>query len=1535
VSTEPLAGVAPLISDSESDCLRPPPGLSLRVLLSQLLPPNVFVVCSATAPSPQISLKAFTERTRCFDFGFPDHGREWLCRSAPYSKPAAMPSSRRGLLWLLLCCAFLASGGAVEDTDSRRGLSEAADRRRLAGRRKTFNSQQTLESSGDLKQHGHERATLKAVACSAEPPSFCGLRYIRATPNDLYKIRIKTRYTELLLPGKGTLKRGSKRIQTSSSLKGIIFAGAVLRLGDHLPLLIAEAADDHGLTLADPYQGPRDLKDVDMHAINLQLTPGLYDASLGSTGVNPSSNPHIDPALTVPLGVAQQASVGIKQPGAPSTVPPLGSLTAGDHITFAGVIGGVIEKLALVSGSEPQPGTAAFDLEAAYPYRNTTKQRVFKFLHSRPDAQFPGVSDDFARGRRHKPVEKKPKQKEEADEVDALVSQLSGEADALFPASEVEAANAAALNSLYSVTLPGMVIVTQGKDQVETTDDLRPYLLPGSVIKIGGKGPYTVDHSSSSAVLPSGFKLSMPFAYPVKDASKAEATMRLSIERITDVQVLPGGYSIHSLPSSEQQGGSVSGSALQVPFVDARNYLIPGDVIMLVTSPLKLVTVHSVDYRTQNVGTEPYSFITLAPVSSTSQHQPLVLSPGATTEGLPVYKTGLRRAGYNTRAGVKKDHAAAKDTGASGKPHYNGCLAKPKKGSPLVTITNCDPRKAFRPGDEIFVGALEESLENLASPSTAASSKGSSLPWFAGDAATTLELAEKQKKEEKAEDAALLRGNKGPTTVNKRRGRRMPLYIASLPPHSDTAGGDVVTSSAILLSRPYEGDSADDDGDPFAALVPIYRSGAQWVPGIASLTQGQAIVTVSKDSTDSSAAAAGTDLRSLLTSGDLLQLGSLLPVFVAGSGGRRADVDKAVQSNAASGLLQGDPNGLMLRVYDPEEGHYSGVNDKDTLKQEVDAGWSYTAISKNSFYLHEPFALLSAAGLRIRKLPYRLVEGRISVAPPTNAVTTVFTSTDLRQLVAGGSALRFGVASTMPSALSAVVSGGKEQAPTASKATLSRAINAKTLLPSKDDKDVLYATACPWLPVFSPLSWGIASDAAKDHLKRLNERCLSTLPKAGDDASKQRIWFSAYLDTFGGCCGEGGDGGEVSTAALEEVAYKQLPGTVAVIQGSPIITTTADLTGYMAIGDRVAIGAGFTNSASSGSSNNKEDAHGVFTLASAPSYTSFRITIPHPGPTGSGLPLSLQYRRVKLSTDLSVTFNSPVAQTHGKDLRGELEAGDSIEIASVTKDGVRVVREFVVVPPLTATYITLSEAYQGDTSDAEAAYRLVGGSGPGILLPGTVSVRQGSDLVRSTEDLSGSIRQGDRLRLATMEVQAMEPITPEGFTLTRPYAGTSATGLRAYNLGRTSQQVTLEQLGRLKLQCRSIYCLAKIEEMERALPSDITRSLNAAALLPPSSSSAATSAAESRAEFLRKQAEAEAAVEKEWRSWYEKAKQQLGMTDIVSGGAASPGSSTSSLQLKPEDAAAVAQAAKLAMAAQGGRDALANAVANNKFPPPS
>lgn len=83
---------------------------------------------------------------------------------------------------------------------------------------------------------------------------------------------------------------------------------------------------------------------------------------------------------------------------------------------------------------------------------------------------------------------------------------------------------------------------------------------------------------------------------------------------------------------------------------------------------------------------------------------------------------------------------------------------------------------------------------------------------------------------------------------------------------------------------------------------------------------------------------------------------------------------------------------------------------------------------------------------------------------------------------------------------------------------------------------------------------------------------------------------------------------------------------------------------------------------------------------------------------------------MKLSGTVSVTQNDVRAITT-VDLRPELRVGDVVEVQTL---------QFVVVSPFTDKLFTLSDAFTGPSASGVFAYRVIAGSGPGLLMPGCV-----------------------------------------------------------------------------------------------------------------------------------------------------------------------------------------------------------------------
>lgn len=255
-----------------------------------------------------------------------------------------------------------------------------------------------------------------------------------------------------------------------------------------------------------------------------------------------------------------------------------------------------------------------------------------------------------------------------------------------------------------------------------------------------------------------------------------------------------------------------------------------------------------------------------------------------------------------------------------------------------------------------------------------------------------------------------------------------------------------------------------------------------------------------------------------------------------------------------------------------------------------------------------------------------------------------------------------------------------------------------------------------------------------------------------------------------------------------------LPCGVSVQRGSDEVETSKDMRDYINVGDLIRIGQ-FTTGV-----------RGPFTAK------SFRINHAWRGPTRGGLCPYKQSAEYRLPGFLTVTEGSRTA-TSTVDLRADVHPGDQVKIAGV---------KYRVVAPIDAVTVTLAEPYRGRSAAHLVAYRLAGSAD---MLSGCVDTVQGSDKVLTTEDLRKELVEGDTVRIEGDEYVVSQPMGGEFMTLTTPYKGPSASCRRAFKVGKSAQQLTLEALAREKLKCTSILCLAKIEQQERGLPFQFPRTL--------------------------------------------------------------------------------------------------------------
>lgn len=152
-------------------------------------------------------------------------------------------------------------------------------------------------------------------------------------------------------------------------------------------------------------------------------------------------------------------------------------------------------------------------------------------------------------------------------------------------------------------------------------------------------------------------------------------------------------------------------------------------------------------------------------------------------------------------------------------------------------------------------------------------------------------------------------------------------------------------------------------------------------------------------------------------------------------------------------------------------------------------------------------------------------------------------------------------------------------------------------------------------------------------------------------------------------------------------AYKQvrevpLSGTVSVVKGSKIVTTTSDLREEIRPGDMIKI-------------YQRPNHPDVFTLIAPTDSTMLSIAIDHPGPSGSG------YKAYKIAGTMN-PLSGTVSVTKGSadvvstmDLRGELIPGDTVQIENF--DG--------VVEDVKEASFTLDAPYDDETMSGVPAFK--------------------------------------------------------------------------------------------------------------------------------------------------------------------------------------------------------------------------------------
>ena len=190
------------------------------------------------------------------------------------------------------------------------------------------------------------------------------------------------------------------------------------------------------------------------------------------------------------------------------------------------------------------------------------------------------------------------------------------------------------------------------------------------------------------------------------------------------------------------------------------------------------------------------------------------------------------------------------------------------------------------------------------------------------------------------------------------------------------------------------------------------------------------------------------------------------------------------------------------------------------------------------------------------------------------------------------------------------------------------------------------------------------------------------------------------------------------------------------------------------------------------------------------------------------------------------TLPGTVAATKGSrtlttsdDMRSEVTVGDIVEI-----DG----SQFEAVDVPDAFTIMISRAWAVGSRDGMVVMKCPVAAQSGTQLSGTCKATKGSAVVFTSEDLTSEISASDLITIGagSRTYVLVEPMSAGSLTLESPFEGESLEA-RCWREPESERDRTLEQLALKKLQCQTIYCLAKIEEQERSLSFGIPRSLSA------------------------------------------------------------------------------------------------------------
>eukprot|EP00943_MAST-04B_sp_MAST-4B-sp1_P003017 g3017.t1 len=255
---------------------------------------------------------------------------------------------------------------------------------------------------------------------------------------------------------------------------------------------------------------------------------------------------------------------------------------------------------------------------------------------------------------------------------------------------------------------------------------------------------------------------------------------------------------------------------------------------------------------------------------------------------------------------------------------------------------------------------------------------------------------------------------------------------------------------------------------------------------------------------------------------------------------------------------------------------------------------------------------------------------------------------------------------------------------------------------------------------------------------------------------------------------------------------------VATTEYSNIVRTTRDFRNDLKLGDMIRIRTE------------------TFKIEAPFTGTSFIVSPESRLVSGSGLWAYKVSDCSELPGTVSVAKGQSVVTTE-KDLRSILTMGDTVEIGS---------EEYEVTASVDPSEFYINRAWEYAPMTGIKIQRCVApkSTSSATRLPCSVELQRNSMTAKTTCDLTNDISIGETVKLCGETFLLIPPQDAGTMTLARPWKQPDARCV-AWREGESDKERVLDELQIKRMKCQSLYCLAKIEEEERAIAMTLDRSM--------------------------------------------------------------------------------------------------------------